>query len=230
MAKERDTAGYIYILVNSSMPELVKIGLTRGTTKARANDLSRGTGIPTPFVVAYEELVADCRAVEKKMHDIFATRRESSRREFFRISPKEAIDALQRTSRNFPFMDESEITRINLLPAFDARCRRWLRRDLLGLNYLQTSTMCAIEWEVQESFRLVDTKIDRVALDFIYSEEPTFTPSRTPEENARIFLGLDTYTLIMCFDFIDHEVAEWIDKEYRHEGRVPFSARTPRND
>lgn len=137
-ADEANKAGYVYILVNSSLPGLVKIGLTRGTTKRRAAELSHHTGIPTPFVITYEQLVADCSAVEKSLHERFANSRESARREFFRITPKEAIDGLQRAARFSPFVDDEDVTRIDVLPIFDARCRRWLRRDLVGLSYLQT--------------------------------------------------------------------------------------------
>ncbi|MBQ0883454.1 GIY-YIG nuclease family protein [Streptomyces sp. RM72] len=222
------TAGYVYILVNSSVPDLVKIGLTRGTSKARASDLSRNTGVPTPFVVAYDELVADCIEVEKRLHEKFANQRVNGRREFFQVTSKEAIDALQKIARFSPFLDDEEVTRVNLLPAFDARCRRWLRRDLVGLSYLQTATTCALEMVRQESFALSDLKVDRVDLNFITDgDAPTFDPQRDPEENARVLLELDSYSLIMCFDFIDHDVAMWIDEEYRGCGRVPFTSRQP---
>lgn len=222
------TAGYVYILVNSSVPDLVKIGLTRGTSKARASDLSRNTGVPTPFVVAYDELVADCVEVEKRLHEKFSHQRVNGRREFFHVTAKEAIDALQKIARFSPFLDDEEVTRINVLSAFDARCRRWLRRDLVGLGYLQTATTCALETVRQESFASSDLKVDRVDLDFIGSGgRPTFDPARDPEENARILLEMDSYSLIMCFDFIEHEVAMWIDEEYRECGRIPFISRQP---
>ncbi|MGV9425793.1 GIY-YIG nuclease family protein [Streptomyces sp. NPDC003656] len=177
------TAGYVYILVNSSVPDLVKIGLTRGTSKARANDLSRNTGVPTHFIVAYDELVADCAEVEKRLHEKFAHQRVNGHREFFHVTAaKEAINALQKIARISPFLDNEEVTRINVLPAFDARCRRWLRRDLVGLCYVQTATACALETVRQESFASSDLKVDRVDLDFIGSGgSPTFDPTRDPE-------------------------------------------------
>ena len=46
--------GYVYILVNDSMPGLIKIGKTARNSLARAKDLSSSTGVPTPFKVAFE--------------------------------------------------------------------------------------------------------------------------------------------------------------------------------
>ncbi|MFJ2632172.1 GIY-YIG nuclease family protein [Streptomyces sp. NPDC087422] len=221
------TPGYVYILVNSSLTDLVKIGLTRGTSKLRASDLY-STGVPTPFVVAYDELVADCVGVERRLHEKFSHQRVNNRREFFRITPKEAIEALQRIARFSPFLDEEEVTRVNVLPAFDSRCRRWLRRDLVGLSYLQTATNCALEMVRQESYAISDLKVDRTDLGFICDDDAlTFDPQRTAEENARTLIELDSYSLIMCFDFIEDEIAKWIDGEHRGCGRTPFTSRQP---
>lgn len=225
---EPDKAGYIYVLVNSAMPDLVKIGLTRGTTKARAEDLSRGTGIPTPFVVVYDELVADCRATEKRLHEDFSYCRENVRREFFRVAPKKVIDALQALSRNSTLLDEEPV-RINILPAFDARCRRWLRRDLIGLSYLQTSTLCILETIIQQSYKLADTEVTRTVLDFIRDDDgSTFSPKLDPQENARKMVSMDSYSLINCFNIIDPEVAKWIDEQHRYHDYAPFSSQLPR--
>ncbi|MFF7810828.1 GIY-YIG nuclease family protein [Streptomyces sp. NPDC007945] len=221
-------AGYVYILVNSSVPDLVKIGLTRGTSRVRASDLSRHTGVPTPFVVAYDELVADCVEVERRLHEKFSHQRVNGRREFFHVTAKEAIDALQKIARFSPFLEDEEVTRINVLPAFDARCRRWLRREVVGLSYLQTATTCALETVLQKEFRSSDLKVDRVDLDFISNtDDLTFDPGRDPEENARILLEMDSYSLIMCFDFIEHDVAMWIQEEYGQHGHIPFISRQP---
>lgn len=225
---EEDRAGYVYILVNSALTGLVKIGLTRGTAKRRASDLSSGTGIPTPFIVAYEQLVADCVEVERRLHEKFAPFRENARREFFRITPREAIDALQGAARFSPFVDDEEVKRIDILPAFDARCRRWLRRDIVGLSYLQTESLCAIEVVRQEAFHSRDLKVDRVDIDFITDGvDPFFSPELDPEENARRFVSLDSYSLIMCFDLLDEDVASWIDEEHTRTGEAPYGTKLP---
>ena len=58
--------GYIYILANSSMPDVLKIARTINDPKDRANDLFQGTtGLPTPFIVLYHEEFEDCEDIEK---------------------------------------------------------------------------------------------------------------------------------------------------------------------
>ena len=61
-------AGYIYVLINASMPGLIKVGMTTNTPEERAEQLSSATGVPTPFVVAYQRYVNDCAAAEEFVH------------------------------------------------------------------------------------------------------------------------------------------------------------------
>lgn len=60
--------GYIYILTNRSMPNLVKIGKTHRSPDERTDELSRATGIATPFDVVYYECFEDCDKTEKLIH------------------------------------------------------------------------------------------------------------------------------------------------------------------
>lgn len=85
--------GHVYILVNSSLPNLVKIGRTTKSPEARAQELS-GTGTPGRFVVAYSVMVDDCVAVEGEMHSSFVSKRHSSDREFFDVTATDAINKL----------------------------------------------------------------------------------------------------------------------------------------
>lgn len=85
--------GYVYILVNSSFPDLVKIGRTTKTPEGRAAELS-ATGTPGRFVVAYSALVDNCVEVEAEMHTLFSKQRHTNDREFFEISSSVAINTL----------------------------------------------------------------------------------------------------------------------------------------
>lgn len=85
--------GHVYILVNSSFPELVKIGRTTKTPELRASELS-STGTPGRFVVAYSVLVSNCIEVESEMHTFFSDKRHTNDREFFEVSSAEAINIL----------------------------------------------------------------------------------------------------------------------------------------
>jgi hypothetical protein len=101
--------GYVYILLNPSMPGYLKIGKTDRTSEERAAELSAVTGIPTKFHVAFDVLVSDCDAVEQSMHKRFARQRASENREFFCLSLKEAIAALSDEAIRFlPKMENDD--------------------------------------------------------------------------------------------------------------------------
>lgn len=113
-------AGYLYVLVNSSMPGLVKVGKTTRDPTDRANELSNATGVPTPFVLAFDSYFADCDAAERYVHVELEKRglRQAANREFFRASTSEIIKILLKTpgeaeeNRNkIKNLDDSEMTK-----------------------------------------------------------------------------------------------------------------------
>lgn len=89
-------AGYLYLLVNPSLPGVVKIGRTARSPAERAAELSTATGVPTPFIVAFEQAFDDCHSAEAYVHEVLSHKghRTSYNREFFNISPTEAIHAI----------------------------------------------------------------------------------------------------------------------------------------
>ena len=94
--------GFVYILINPAMPGLLKIGKTTGSSEARAAELSAVTGLPAPFVVAYEWNTIDCDTAESHIHERLATRRYSKDREFFSLPLKEAIEIVSSVCQQFP--------------------------------------------------------------------------------------------------------------------------------
>ncbi|MBI5449816.1 MAG: GIY-YIG nuclease family protein [Gammaproteobacteria bacterium] len=88
--------GIIYVLVNPSMPGVVKVGKTTNEATARAAQLSSGTGVPTKFEVYKEYLVKDCHAAERYAHSLLEKTfgRPSPSREFFEGSPEEVTAIL----------------------------------------------------------------------------------------------------------------------------------------
>jgi hypothetical protein len=77
------------------MPGLCKIGMTTVSPEIRAEQLSRETGIPTPFVVVWSEEVTDCTIAERRIHERLSDYRLSNRREFFKVDAKTAITIIQ---------------------------------------------------------------------------------------------------------------------------------------
>ena len=87
--------GWVYILSNDSLSGLVKVGYTSKDPEGRAKELSGNTGVPTPFVVEYEVLIEDAHRCEQEIHKYLSEKRVNDRREFFRCSVNEAIEAVK---------------------------------------------------------------------------------------------------------------------------------------
>ncbi len=106
--------GYIYVLANSAMPDLVKVGKTTRTPAERAAELSKVTGVPTPFIVVYEQLVDDCTTAEEFVHTMLQQKgyRESDNREFFRAPVSEVVGIIVKMptqfSSNSDFEDDKD--------------------------------------------------------------------------------------------------------------------------
>ncbi len=88
--------GWVYVLVNSSIPGLAKVGQTAGLPAQRAAELSRHTGVATPFILVWEQAFADCVKAESDIHAILEGRglRHMPNREFFRVAIPEVVDVI----------------------------------------------------------------------------------------------------------------------------------------
>jgi len=87
--------GWVYVLVNSSVPGMAKVGRTTRAPAERAVELS-STGVATPFIVAYQLYLTDCHAGERAVHAELDRRglRVAPNREFFRGAASEIIDVV----------------------------------------------------------------------------------------------------------------------------------------
>lgn len=84
--------GYIYILQNPSLAEShLKIGRTERDPDERAAEISRATGVPTPFEVVWWSESVDCHLAESILHHDLAPYRTMTTREFFDIELDDAI-------------------------------------------------------------------------------------------------------------------------------------------
>ena len=86
--------GIVYILTNTAMPGLVKIGRTDGPLEDRMKSLSGATGVPVAFECFYACEVEDSAEVEKNLHDAYVDHRIIPK-EFFRIDPERVWSALK---------------------------------------------------------------------------------------------------------------------------------------
>ncbi|PZD75303.1 hypothetical protein C1752_00015 [Acaryochloris thomasi RCC1774] len=89
------TLSVVYVLTNSAMPGLVKIGKTsQDDHNTRVSQLYT-TGVPVPFDIEYACRVPNPTEVEAALHTAFAPQRINPRREFFEIEPDQAIAILR---------------------------------------------------------------------------------------------------------------------------------------
>lgn len=83
-------AGQVYILSNTSMKGLFKIGCTERSAKERVDELN-GTGVPVPFTI---EAIFDSSAPfddEGRVHEMLSEYRLSKDREFSTLGLKDAV-------------------------------------------------------------------------------------------------------------------------------------------
>ncbi|MGN0237574.1 MAG: GIY-YIG nuclease family protein [Lepagella sp.] len=100
--------GIVYLLTNEAMPGLVKIGKTsRLDLEKRMKELYT-TGVPLPFECVYAcKVKLSCMGdLESALHTAFAPCRVNDSREFFRMSPYQAIPILKLMTS----MNEGEVT------------------------------------------------------------------------------------------------------------------------
>lgn len=85
----------VYVLTNSAMPNLVKIGMTElQDVNLRLGQLYT-TGVPFPFELAFACKVTNAAEVERALHKAFAPNRVNPKREFFSIHVDQAIAILK---------------------------------------------------------------------------------------------------------------------------------------
>ncbi len=93
------TQGFLYVLLNPAMPGLLKVGKTTRDPSDRVAELSSATGVPSPFVLAYQQPVIDCHAAEKWVHGELerAGHRVADNREFFSAPLHEIVGVIARS-------------------------------------------------------------------------------------------------------------------------------------
>ena len=87
--------GWVYIITNKAMPDLLKVGYSTKDPALRANDL-HNTGVPHRYVVEYDALVEEPYLVEQKVHKLLKDHHED--KEWFRCNVTEAIIAIRKVS------------------------------------------------------------------------------------------------------------------------------------
>ena len=131
---------FIYILENTSMPGLVKIGRTERSVSERVNELSSSTGVPTGFTVVKEYAVANSVEAERIIHERLSDYRVSDNREFFKMEADDAMDIIEsmlpktETRRDYEREDEMVARAIPIVVKAGMARPRMLE-EMLGISY-----------------------------------------------------------------------------------------------
>lgn len=109
--------GWVYVISNKAIPDLVKIGYSTKDPELRAAELNN-TGTPHPYAVDYELLIIEPYQVEQKTHRLLSEKHEA--KEWFRCSPEEAILAIRKVAgnnvvlENFKRVDRAMVEELHL--------------------------------------------------------------------------------------------------------------------
>ncbi len=185
MAKQTNNYGIVYVLTNSAMPDLVKIGMTtRDNVDTRMKELFT-TSVPVAFECEFACKVEDCAKVEKALHIAFSPNRVHPQREFFKIAPEQAIAILK-------LFDKGDITQeVNSeidddLNETDKQARTKLkinRRPPLNFREMEIPIGAKLQYTKEDEIIEVEVCTDRKVL---YNGQETSLTALTQD-----LLGLD---------------------------------------
>lgn len=155
--------GYVYILSNPSMPGIIKIGKTTRSVEQRCLELYQ-TGVPMPFNIVHSVLSPDCSALEAEMHRRFSDERIAGGREFFRVSPHDAMDALDFEHKELllvwlnDFMPNHEIIATDL-----SVCTSFIAKMASDLEVMETEVVTSIRHLLPEHIQFgLDREAERI--------------------------------------------------------------------
>lgn len=232
--RQRERRGIIYVLINEHMPGIVKIGQTTRDVTRRVHELSRPTGVPAEFEVVYSEVVSDVDSAESEIHAAMADFRVNRSREFFRVKIFDAIRGVQSVCQRYGVDEEAEGMEIEILPSLEQRMRRWLRRELVSVKFVQLPDLCFLRVTEQPDISRIDAIQTAIDLRVIGGDDDEdicdhhdqcecphyglFNPfKRTIRENVAEFLQLDAYSMIMVglrllSEEAAHHVADLVER------------------
>ena len=92
---------FVYVLENESMPGMLKIGYTKNDVDIRAEQLSKATGVPTPFNIIYTYSCFNGERIEKEVHKKLKKKRVRGEREFFYVKLDEAKQIIKQIGKEY---------------------------------------------------------------------------------------------------------------------------------
>ncbi|WP_018394530.1 GIY-YIG nuclease family protein [Bacillus sp. 37MA] len=209
--------GYVYVLINDSMKGLVKIGITSVSPTERARNLSNNTAVPTPFKVAYEVYIENCKELETAIHTHLEDFRVNQRREFFNYPLNKAIELVQSFSKKETNNVEDVYESIEILDSLKEKYSSSINKNVTSVKLYQTKERVSLEvtsdYEIGND--LLDQVIRRTDLGFIGSENgKAFDPQNAIQDNVKAFLDCSPATHVVSHsDLFTEDAAEKLYNE-----------------
>jgi hypothetical protein len=97
--------GWVYIITNKAMPDLLKVGFSTKDPELRADELHT-TGIPHRYVVEYDILVDEPYTVEQKAHKLLKSHHEN--KEWFKCDISTAIIAIRQAANGSIILESNK--------------------------------------------------------------------------------------------------------------------------
>ena len=211
--------GYVYILVNPSMPGLIKVGRTLRDSRMRARELS-STGVPTPFQVAFEIFAEQHETLEARVHLELTDFRVNAAREFFRYPLDKAIALLIKLAEPIQSSAEQYVAE-DVTQRLREKYSMFLRPDIVAVRVVQIPGRVWLEitTEKETAGYLVDQTIQRTDLAFIAdTDEAFFRPEDDISLNAnKLVNNYDVYSIVMTTDLFHDEACQQIVRSYQAE-------------
>ena len=94
---------YVYVLVNSGMPGICKIGMTTTSVNQRVHEINSATGVITPWYPVYSYKCINSYILEQEIHKYLEDRghRINKNREGFDIDSNTAISVIESLGRKY---------------------------------------------------------------------------------------------------------------------------------
>jgi hypothetical protein len=161
--EDNHESGWVYIMRNPSIPNMVKIGSTLNDPEERARQLSTATGVPTPFFVVHAVATRWPRETEEHFRNDHRWCRVSPNREFFEAN----------------FTDDLHMASDSDYDAY---------YSLAIQNAIKYVEMKMELEELTRRFQLLDVQHDRERIAFLRECQKHNYPERWAEDQARLQL------------------------------------------
>lgn len=129
--------GFVYIMGNQSMPGIYKVGTTKFSPHRRAQELSRGTGVPQEYEVFYYAEFEHASAWEKSVHRQLVDRRVSEHREFFKGPLIDIIRAVEGDGETHSGWDSDEAKEARQPGCMNQHNPLWFEVNLYPPGYIE---------------------------------------------------------------------------------------------